>query len=454
MATTARIGQPRREPAIAPRPRRLLALASDDRLAEWVKRGNETALEVVYQRHGRAILAFCRHMLGSREEAEEVVQHVFTAAWSDLQRNERPVHLKPWLYTVARNRCLSLLRARRPVATPLDDSVATEGLADEVQRRSDLRELLADVRDLPEEQRAALVLTELDGVPHAQIAQILGRKEADVKALVFRARSNLAEWRQARETPCDRVREELSVLRGGSLRRTWLRRHLQSCESCREFRLQVKVQRGMMAIVLPVTPSMGLEKLALGAASSGGAAGGLGALASGSTTVAKVAAAAALAGGAVSTGEQAIHQPQKQPSVPSAVQPEARQPQRATPSHTSMTKPTLALPPSGALLRDMRQAARERRGHAAGSRGLTPAVGNRPPAAASPRRPQQPGRAKQPKTSRAAAPKGDLARGVALGRRTQSDSAAPKGVPPQSVGGRQPPSAGPTGAPPGKPPKP
>ena len=84
-------------------------------------------------------------MLGSREEAEDVVQHTFAAAYRDLQRSgERSIALKAWLYTIARNRCVSVLRARREQAAELHD-VPTEGLSEQVEQRAELRELLADV---------------------------------------------------------------------------------------------------------------------------------------------------------------------------------------------------------------------------------------------------------------------------------------------------------------------
>ena len=87
------------------------------------------------------ILAFCRHMLGSREEAEDAVQHTFAAAYRDLQRGgDREIVLKPWLFTIARNRCLSVLRARHEL--PQDHTeVATAGLAEQVEQRAELREL-------------------------------------------------------------------------------------------------------------------------------------------------------------------------------------------------------------------------------------------------------------------------------------------------------------------------
>src|SRR5919202_6847389 len=93
--------------------KRLLRLLGDERLVGQVRQGSQPAFEVVYERYVPGILSFCRHMLGSHEEAEDAVQHTFAAAYRDLLRDEREINLKPWLYTIARNRCLSMLRARR-----------------------------------------------------------------------------------------------------------------------------------------------------------------------------------------------------------------------------------------------------------------------------------------------------------------------------------------------------
>jgi RNA polymerase sigma factor (sigma-70 family) len=292
------------------RSKRLLALAGDERLVAHVRRGSEAAFEVVYERYGAGILGFCRHMLGSQEEAEDAVQHTFASAYSDLLRDEREIRLKPWLYTIARNRCLSILRARHEqVSAEADIQVA--GLEQQVEQRTELRELLRDLGDLPENQRAALLLSEAGGLAHAEIAGVLGCEVPKVKALVFRARSGLMQRREARELPCAEVREQLANLRGGSLRRSHLRHHMRECQGCREFRAEVKRQRALMAAVLPVTPSLGLKGSVLSAAGLGGGTGGggaalgggtglAGALSAGAGTAAKVAVVGALvAGGGV-----------------------------------------------------------------------------------------------------------------------------------------------------------
>ena len=141
-------------------------------------------------------------MLGSREEAEDVLQHTFLAAYRSLRAGYEVVELKPWLYTIARNRCLSVMRGRREEVELDEGAPATEGLAAEVDRRADLRMLVRDVQRLPPDQRAALVLFEVGDHSHKEIAAVLGVRREKVKALVFQAREALMGWRTARDTPC------------------------------------------------------------------------------------------------------------------------------------------------------------------------------------------------------------------------------------------------------------
>src|SRR3954451_6300012 len=182
---------------------------------------------------------------------------------------------------MGRNRCLSVLRARREQAAELDD-IPTAGLSEAVQQRSDLRDMLGDIRQLPEDQRAALVLSEVGDLSHAEIATVVGCEASKVKSLVFQARSSLIESRNARDLPCHEIREQLATATGGALRRGPLRRHVKQCEGCAEFRQHVVRQRTAMAALLPVVPSAALKQGALAAigigggasAAAGGAAGG------------------------------------------------------------------------------------------------------------------------------------------------------------------------------------
>src|SRR5213076_3623436 len=86
---------------------------SDEQLVARVRAGDREAFEEIYERHATGLVSFCRHLLGSPEEAEDAVQHTFLAAHRAMLGDQRELHLKAWLYAIARNRCLSLLRARR-----------------------------------------------------------------------------------------------------------------------------------------------------------------------------------------------------------------------------------------------------------------------------------------------------------------------------------------------------
>ncbi|HEX6696074.1 MAG TPA: sigma-70 family RNA polymerase sigma factor [Solirubrobacteraceae bacterium] len=283
MRATARTpdaaGEMRRDAALVRHrvllPVALLRLAPDPHLIEQVQAGSQRAFEVIFDRHHRSVLAFCRHMVGSREDAEDAVQQTFMAAYRDLVGAEKPVVLRPWLYAIARHRCLSLLRARRE--RPLEEvpQPVTDHFATEVAARQDLRAIVTDMARLPDDQRAALVLAELGDLSHEQIARVIGCPRDKVKALVFQARSSLASSRAARDTPCDEIREQLATLRGGALRRPTLRRHLHDCPGCRTFREKVAIQRRELALLIPVIPTVGLKQAVLSAVfGAGGGAGG------------------------------------------------------------------------------------------------------------------------------------------------------------------------------------
>jgi RNA polymerase sigma factor (sigma-70 family) len=291
-------------------------VASDERLVELVRGGSEAAFEAIYDRHHRGILAFCRHMLASPDEGEDAVQHTFMAAYRHLVDGEAEIQLRPWLYAIARNRCLTMLRARRERPLADYEAPATEHLSAEAQRRQDVRDLLGDVARLPEEQRAALVLAELGAVSHDEIALVLNVPRQKVKALVFQARTSLAASRKARETPCQEIREQVANLRGGALRRTTLHRHLRECAGCRAFRDEVALQRKALAVALPVIPTVGLKEAALGAAFGSGSAGGGAAAASTSGALAaKALVTVALVGGGTTAGVEATRHAVPLPSA-------------------------------------------------------------------------------------------------------------------------------------------
>src|SRR5687768_14210805 len=303
----------------------------DARLAELAATGDERAFEVIYDRHHLALLGFCRHMLGSQDEGEDALQQTFLRAHRSLVTQGAPDELRPWLYAIARNRCYSMLAARKAAAVPVEEiEPTTDGLSAGVESRAELRDLLGDIARLPDDQRSALVLAEVGDLSHAEIARVIEVPTAKVKALVHQARTRLIADRDARETPCEDVRELLATARGGELRRGPLRRHLALCEGCRSYRDAVAEQRSALALVLPVLPSAGLKDTIFGALGGGGggaaAAAGGAALSGGGTTAglaakglgAKLAIGAALAGGA-GGGAIVVEQVASGPQPPAAV---------------------------------------------------------------------------------------------------------------------------------------
>src|SRR3954471_17795441 len=165
---------------------RRLAHLDDSLLAARVGAGDEAAFAALYDRHHRSLLSFCRHMLGNAEDGEDALQQTFVRAHAALVAGQVPDRLRPWLFAIARNRCSTMLAARREACVPIDEvEPSFDGLADEVRRRAELRELVADLGRLPEDQREALVLFELGGLSQAEIATTIGVPAAKVKALVF-----------------------------------------------------------------------------------------------------------------------------------------------------------------------------------------------------------------------------------------------------------------------------
>jgi RNA polymerase sigma factor (sigma-70 family) len=271
-----------------------VGLTSDEHLVDSVRAGSERAFETLCDRHYRPLLAFCRHILGSSADAEDAVQQTFLAAYGDLMRSEKPIVLRPWLYTIARNRCVSALRSRRERPSGELPDRGVDSLAAEVDAREDVRTTFTDLTRLPDEQRAALVLAELGDLSHGEIARILGCRQDKVKALVFQARTSLTADRTARETPCADIRKQLTMV-GGALRHTTLRRHVRECPGCRAFRLELRAGRRGLGLLVP---ALWLKRAALGAVSGWGGAGALSAGAvGGGGLIATVLVVAAAAGG-------------------------------------------------------------------------------------------------------------------------------------------------------------
>jgi RNA polymerase sigma factor (sigma-70 family) len=285
----------------------LLRLQSDERLVAWVRRGNQAAFEVLVSRYSSRLLAFCRHLLGCREDAEDVLQEVLAAAFNAMLADDRPINVRPWLYRIARNRCLNHLRRIQAVGVDsMDVHLSDNGAstADKVHDREQFRLLVGDINELPETQKTALVLREMDALSYEQIAEAMETTVPSVKSLLVRARISLAEAAEARVLSCEEVRIELGEIAEGLLRRPspLVRRHLRACTRCETFRGQLKETNKALAALLPVGPFVILKKLAL---THLGHSAGSGATAAGSGAASSGAAAGTAAGGTFVMGSTA-----------------------------------------------------------------------------------------------------------------------------------------------------
>ena len=294
-----------RLPALAGRSP-LLRLQSDERLVALTRRGQHGAFEALVQRYQPRLLAFCRHMLGSQEDAEDVLQEVFAASFNAMCADDRPINARPWLYRIARNRCLNHLRRPRAAGQDSMDIFERDGgitTADTVHRREEFRHIVADVGELPETQRTALLLREIDALSYDQIAEAMDTTIPSVKSLLVRARVALAEASEARLLTCEEVRFELGQVAEGIVKSSApVRRHLKTCERCRSFKGELRKTGRALAAVYPIGPLLFFKKLWVFKLGAGGAAGAAAGSGGGAATGAGVAGATAAAAGGITAG--------------------------------------------------------------------------------------------------------------------------------------------------------
>jgi RNA polymerase sigma factor (sigma-70 family) len=290
----------------------LLKLQGDEKLIAMARAGNPGAFETIVDRYQGRLLGFCRQMLGSTEDAEDVLQEVFVNAYRAMLADEREINLRPWLYRIARNRCLNYLRKPKADAQETMDMVPevdAASTAERVHNREEFRQILCDVNKLPETQRSALLLREMDALSYEEIAAAMDTTVPSVKSLLVRARISLTEASQARLLTCGEVRIELSEAAEG-LRKVSapVRRHVRECEECASFRSLLRSNEKALAALFPVGPLLAFKGFVLSKLGLGGGAGatGAGTATAGAGAVGGVGAAAALGGGSAASGLGAL----------------------------------------------------------------------------------------------------------------------------------------------------
>jgi len=174
---------------------------SDTDLVAAVRAGRDDAFTTIVERYQDRLLAFARRLLhGSGHDAEDVVQDAFIRAYNGLRATGNEMHLRPWLYMIVRNRAMDDLRRPARVAAELDDvehlglgGIDFQDPSERAAERELLREVVTEMQRLPERQRLALVMREMDGASHVEMSERLGASIPATKSLLVRARTTLHE---------------------------------------------------------------------------------------------------------------------------------------------------------------------------------------------------------------------------------------------------------------------
>lgn len=285
-------------------------MSSDERLVKRATQGDRRALEAIYQRYHQDLYRFCLTMVGNAQDAQDALQNTMVKVLRALPGEKREIQLKPWLYRIARNEAVETLRKRRDDAELEPHHAVATGVTETAETRERLRTLLADLEQLPERQRAALVMRELSGLDFDQIGASFETSPAVARQTLYEARLSLRQLEAGREMRCTEVMREISNADGRVTRRREIRAHLRGCADCRAFRDEIARRHEDLAALtpLPLVASAALLQGALGKATATGgtAVGGSGLAGAVGAGVGKTVATSAIAKSAATVAVAAV----------------------------------------------------------------------------------------------------------------------------------------------------
>jgi RNA polymerase sigma factor (sigma-70 family) len=226
----------------------------DERLARLVAEGSEHAFATLYERYHRPLYRYCRSLLHDDLDAQDALQSTFTNAFAALREQRRNAPLRPWLFRIAHNEAISMLRRGQPSteerrAMLSGDAASAE---DRAAERARLAQLVADLEQLPDRQRAALTMRELSGLSHVEIANALQTTVSAAKQAIFDARRSLLDLAEAREMTCEDIQRTISDGDGRAMRRRSVRAHLRGCRECMTFAAAIRTRRADLRALAPV----------------------------------------------------------------------------------------------------------------------------------------------------------------------------------------------------------
>jgi RNA polymerase sigma factor (sigma-70 family) len=275
----------------------------NERLLERATSGDRRAFAAIFERYHQRLYRYCAAIVGDAEDARDALQNTMVRVLAALPGEDRELALEPWLYRIAHNEAIEILRRRR---RSIDlDSIELEGttaLDARIEGRERLRQLIGDLRELPDRQRGALLMRELGGLGFEQIGEALDSSAAAARQSVYEARIGLQDMEGGRAMRCDEVRRRLSDGDRRLVRRRDVRAHLRQCARCRDFEQGISSRRDDLAAIAPLSAPLagGILHSSLGGA-AGGAGSGAGAGAAGAGAAGKAVGGSLLAK-AVATG--------------------------------------------------------------------------------------------------------------------------------------------------------
>lgn len=183
--------------------------ADDALLVRRCLRGDAASIQILVERFQSDVLGLCIRMLHHRQDAEDVTQEVFLRVFRSLRRWDKTRPLKPWIMTIAVNRCRTWMvqRSRRPeLAAYLHETAASPPSDDAAELAREIQAALAELR---EDYRLVFTLFHEQGLPYEDIAEAVDKPVGTVKTWLHRARLEVLE-RLRRRGMVSEVEHELS----------------------------------------------------------------------------------------------------------------------------------------------------------------------------------------------------------------------------------------------------
>jgi RNA polymerase sigma-70 factor (ECF subfamily) len=177
----------------------------DEELIRDYLQGSQEAFEMLFERYKKPILNFALRLLGNRADAEDITADVFVTLYAKRYSPQPQAKFSTWLFTVARNACITQIRKRRRFISmwftqentgevqeweiPDTQHLPSDGLAS----KESATQVRHAITQLPEAQREAIILREYHDLSYQQIAEVMGCSLERVKILIFRARERLRQ---------------------------------------------------------------------------------------------------------------------------------------------------------------------------------------------------------------------------------------------------------------------